>query len=619
MGVLLDSGIMLAVVAMTSTAVWLHTNNLALSEKIEFSQKEVTQLREVRDARQAEVDEVNRQVKLWEAVELKKRKEAAATARSQPTDAALPRVLVPEMACVEEGDPDILQLNKEIARHTARVVQLRAAAGTGAPPPNPFGDNLDKTVKVGGKLVTADGMMRSHLESQRPSDGLYQFTYHLPKKTSVPMLGRYWYPEMDRSCNTDYARVLGEDPMIALGNTSSCKVIDVVWQRQMDNRCAVVHRQPCQWSNYKYDDSSKDQTFGASSALSYPLDDKGEAEQLRTTPPFAGYPGIAWRDAFLPTFLSRKHEVVQALIKLIGVSGQSKYSDSLGGEPIVVMNTNHGHAGLVINFFCLLKSQGIPAPRHVIFTTDPALRDRFTVLGLTSFYHEGLGKYPKTASVAYGDSNFGKQMNMKQFCVYVTLLTGHDVLFQDVDVFWLQDPVPALQAQSVFHHFQFMDDGARTFRFSPLFANSGFFYIKNHPTSIRFWDLVTMHMAFGQTGNQEVVNPVLEYYAKRRGLKPRSLSPTVYMSGMHISPKGKSALFDKNLTEVIHFCWTHNFDSKFEKIFMFGKLRVSKECLRDIDACKFGPSGQLIFGVGSDVPKLPANAATQWYDRCDAL
>lgn len=56
-------------------------------------------------------------------------------------------------------------------------------------------------------------------------DGLYQFTYHLPKKTSVPMLGRYWYPEMDRSCNTDYARVLGEDPMIALGNTSSCKVI----------------------------------------------------------------------------------------------------------------------------------------------------------------------------------------------------------------------------------------------------------------------------------------------------------------------------------------------------------------------------------------------------------
>lgn len=193
---------------------------------------------------------------------------------------------------------------------------------------------------------------------------------------------------------------------------------------------------------------------------------------------------------------------------------------------------------------------------------------------------------------------------------------------------------------------------------------------------------------------------MLEYYAKRRGLKPRSLSPTVYvphplrsssnprppslldttppcasprhseersdahsglsycryMSGMHISPKGKSALFDKNLTEVsgvashwhpwlllgtpdvstlsdphpacnpactsaqvIHFCWTHNFDSKFEKIFMFGKLRVSKECLRDIDACKFGPSGQLIFGVGSDVPKLPANAATQWYDRCDAL
>lgn len=95
-------------------------------------------------------------------------------------------------------------------------------------------------------------------------------------------------------------------------------------------------------------------------------------------------------------------------------------------------------------------------------------------------------------------------MNMKQFCVYITLLTGHDVLFQDVDVFWLKDPIPGLQAQSMFHHFQFMDDGARTFRFAPLFANSGFFYVKNHPTSIRFWDMVTMTMAFGQTGNQEV-------------------------------------------------------------------------------------------------------------------
>lgn len=91
--------------------------------------------------------------------------------------------------------------------------------------------------------------------------------------------------------------------------------------------------------------------------------------------------------------MERKFEIVKALIEVIGVSGQSKYSDALGGEPIVVMNTNHGHAGLVINFFCLLRSLDIPMPRHVIFTTDPRLRDSLTALGLTSFYHPGLGKY----------------------------------------------------------------------------------------------------------------------------------------------------------------------------------------------------------------------------------
>ena len=31
-------------------------------------------------------------------------------------------------------------------------------------------------------------------------------------------------------------------------------------------------------------------------------------------------------------------------------------------------------------------------------------------------------------------------MFMKQFCVSVALETGHDVLFQDLDITWLHDP-----------------------------------------------------------------------------------------------------------------------------------------------------------------------------------
>ena len=47
---------------------------------------------------------------------------------------------------------------------------------------------------------------------------------------------------------------------------------------------------------------------------------------------------------------------------------------------------------MVINFFCHLRRVGVRPPRHVIFTTEESLRDRFTALGLTAFYHEGLGE-----------------------------------------------------------------------------------------------------------------------------------------------------------------------------------------------------------------------------------
>jgi hypothetical protein len=40
-----------------------------------------------------------------------------------------------------------------------------------------------------------------------------------------------------------------------------------------------------------------------------------------------------------------------------------------------------------------------------------------------------------------------------------------------------------------------MDDGARTFRFAPFFANSGFYFLANHNPGgghiVEFWDQVT--------------------------------------------------------------------------------------------------------------------------------
>lgn len=43
----------------------------------------------------------------------------------------------------------------------------------------------------------------------------------------------------------------------------------------------------------------------------------------------------------------------------------------------------------------------------------------------------------------------------------VCTVCSYDVLFQDVDVTWLKDPFPELQADAPYYHIQFMDDGSR--------------------------------------------------------------------------------------------------------------------------------------------------------------
>ncbi len=62
--------------------------------------------------------------------------------------------------------------------------------------------------------------------------------------------------------------------------------------------------------------------------------------------------------------------------------------------------------------------------------------------------------------------------------VYLASAAGYDVLFQDADLVWMRDPRPKLQA--TVHDAVFMDDGARTPRFTPFFANTGFYFLRHN-------------------------------------------------------------------------------------------------------------------------------------------
>ena len=113
----------------------------------------------------------------------------------------------------------------------------------------------------------------------------------------------------------------------------------------------------------------------------------------------------------------------------------------------------------------------------MIFLGQPEYVDLVNNMGAHGIYNQFLSKIPKKAAGNYGDNTFGKLMWLKTTSVYIALAAGFDVIFQDADLVWLKDPVPYLK--SVVRDVAFMDDGARTPRFTPYFVNSGFYFFKN--------------------------------------------------------------------------------------------------------------------------------------------
>ena len=120
----------------------------------------------------------------------------------------------------------------------------------------------------------------------------------------------------------------------------------------------------------------------------------------------------------------------------------------------------------------------------MVFVGEESTKVVIESMGAHAMYAPALGSMPKTAAKGYLDVTFGRMMWFKVTSVYLGLISGFNVLFQDVDLVWLRDPVPYLQSLDA--DIAFMDDGARTPRYTPFFVNSGFYFMKNNPKTVFF-------------------------------------------------------------------------------------------------------------------------------------
>lgn len=187
------------------------------------------------------------------------------------------------------------------------------------------------------------------------------------------------------------------------------------------------------------------------------------------------------------------------------------------GDDLVVMVVNEGEIDLFLNFACSCRKHGISLSNVMVFAGSAEVVSTIEAMGAMAMYHQGYAFVNKKASTDYLDRVFVDMMWYKAFSVYLILRRRINVLFQDVDLVWFHDPMPYFhkyledtRARSMqtgaFVEAYFSDDGQRSMRYTPFYANSGFYYLVASPRSEYFaWSVMIAMDAIQVLGSHQNV------------------------------------------------------------------------------------------------------------------
>jgi len=288
------------------------------------------------------------------------------------------------------------------------------------------------------------------------------------------------------------------------------------------------------------------------------------------------------------------------------------------GDDVVVMVVNDGEADLFFNFACSLSAYGL---RHImrrvlVFSGSAELVPLIKVTGAMAVSHESFGKVSRGASYGYLDSIFVDMMWYKAFSVYLLLRLGYNVLFQDVDLVWFRDPFeyfkrhtrptkehqPSAHVNSSNHlgispypEAFFSDDGQRTLRYTPFYANSGFYYLLASARTEHFaWSVVTAFDILQATGSHQNVFTMrlLEGLDLTR-IHPKLLPLREFATGVMFHHNKTFMTGIQAGTEHpynFHMCWTANKADKLKNFKATSMWYLSKEA--DVRALR-PPHGKL--------------------------
>lgn len=264
----------------------------------------------------------------------------------------------------------------------------------------------------------------------------------------------------------------------------------------------------------------------------------------------------------LPTLLESFDDIIQQFKRQFG-NGIDAHGDH---RTIVIMVINEGVFDIFLNLVCSLHGSKIDTSNFILFIGDLEYKNLLEHLGFRIFYHPKLGYMPKRAAEAYLDDTFKQMMWFKMVAVYIPSFLGYHVLFQDVDLIWLKDPLSYLR--NIDADMIFMDDGARGTRYAPLYSNSGFYYVKSSSKALYVQELM-LKCAAAEIGLYHSHQAVLTKHILETmflfDLKVHVLDKKLFPSGKLYHDERKFIVKIMNHVVkpyVFHMCWTTNKQEK---------------------------------------------------------
>jgi len=243
------------------------------------------------------------------------------------------------------------------------------------------------------------------------------------------------------------------------------------------------------------------------------------------------------------------------------------------GQDVTVMVVNEGELDLLLNFVCSCQQNNVSTSNLLVFTPNAAVVERIKNWGdglLTAIHHSSFAPVSNKASQEYLDRVFVDMMWYKAFSVWILLSLKFNVLFQDVDLVWFREPFSYFHSEGAKGHDAFFsDDGQRGLRYSPFYANSGFYYLLSNPRTEFFaWTILAAFDMLHVTGShQNVFTTKLIENMGEFGLSPKLLSLDLFSTGVkyhHDKPFMRGIKEGYEHPYNFHMCWTLNKQNKIE-------------------------------------------------------